>query len=67
MKPPALPKGWDEERVSELLAHYETQSEEEAVAEDKAISLEPEQTVMEIPSRLMPAVCELIAEHGEVV
>ena len=34
MKPPEFPKGWDERRVSELLAHYETQSEEEAAAED---------------------------------
>ena len=67
MKPPALPKGWDEERVSELLAHYETQSDEEAVAEDKAISLDPEQTVMEIPSRLVPAVRELIAKHEGAV
>ena len=67
MKPPALPKGWDEERVSELLAHYETQSDEEAVAEDKAISLDPEQTVMEVPSRLVPAVCELIAKHEEAI
>ena len=66
MKPPAFPKGWDERRVSELLAHYETQSEEEAVAEDEAISLDPGQTVMEIPSRLVPAVRELIARHEEV-
>ena len=66
MKPPGFPKGWDERRVSELLAHYETQSEEEAVAEDKAISLDPGQTVMEIPSRLVPAVRELIARHEEI-
>ena len=65
MKPPGFPKGWDERRVSELLAHYETQSEEEAVVEDDAISLDPGQTVMEIPSRLVPAVRELIARHEE--
>ena len=66
MKPPGFPKGWDEERVSELVAHYETQSEEEAVAEDEAISLDPGQTVMEVPSRLVPAVREFIARHEEV-
>ena len=59
MKPPGLPKGWDEERVSELMAHYEIQSEEEAVAEDEAVSLDPGQTVMEAPSRLVPAAREL--------
>ena len=63
MKPPALPKGWDERRVSELLAHYKTRSEEEAVTEDEAISLDPGQIVMEVPSRLVPAVRELIAKH----
>lgn len=66
MKHPAFPKGWDEKRVSELLAYYETQSEEEAVAEDEAISLDPGQTVMEVPSRLVPTVRALIAEHEEV-
>ena len=66
MKPPGFSKGGDERRVSELLAHYETQSEEEAVAEDEAISLDHGQTVMEVPSRLVPAVRELIARHEEV-
>ena len=67
MKPPAFPKGWDEKRVSELLACYETQSGEEAVAEDEAIWLDPEQTMMEVPSKLVPAVREFIARHEEVV
>ena len=66
MKPPGFPKGWDERRVSGLLDHYETQSEEEAVAEDEAIWLDPEKTVMEVPSRLVPAVREFIARHEEV-
>ena len=66
MKPPEFPKGWDERRVSGLLDHYETQSQEEAVAEDEAISPKPEQTVMEVPSRLVPTARELIAGHEEV-
>ena len=66
MKPPEFPKGWDERRVSKLLAYYETQSEEAAVAEDETISLDPGQTVMEVPSRLVPAVRALIAKHEDV-
>ena len=31
-----FPPGWDEERVRRVLDHYEAQSEEEAVAEDEA-------------------------------
>ena len=67
MKPPGFPKGWDEKRVSGLLAHYETQSGEEGAAEDEIIWLDPGKTVMEVPSRLVPAVRELIAKHEEVV
>ena len=66
MKQSRFPKGWDEKRVCDLLAHYETQTEDEAVAEDEATLLDSEQTVMEVPSRLVPAVRELIAKHEDV-
>ncbi len=46
-----------------MLEHYESQSEDEAVAEDEATFEAPDQTVMEIPSDLVPAVRELIAKH----
>jgi hypothetical protein len=58
-----FPPGWDEERVRRVLAHYEEQTEEEAVAEDEAAVEDKTQTVMEIPSELVPAVRELIAKH----
>lgn len=57
----SFPEGWDEERVAALIDHYETQSEDEAVAEDEAARADPEQTVMVIPTRLVPAVRELLA------
>ena len=58
-----FPPGWDEKRVQKVLAHYETQSEDEAVAEDEAAFETSGQTVMEVPSDLVPAVRELIAKH----
>ena len=58
-----FPPGWDEERVKTILAHYEEQSEDEAVAEDEAAYEEPNQTVMEVPTTLVPAIRELIAKH----
>ena len=58
-----FPPGWDEERVREVLAHYEEQTEDEAVAEDEAAFGHQDQTIMEIPNELMPAVRELIAQH----
>ena len=66
MKQSRFPKGWDEKRVSELVADYEAQTEDEIVAEDEAMLLDPEQTVMEVPSKLVPAVRELIAKHEEL-
>ena len=36
MRKGTYPQGWDEARVKRVLAHYESQSEEEAVAEDEA-------------------------------
>jgi hypothetical protein len=59
----SFPIGWDDERVQRVLAHYETQSEAEAVAEDETAFEAPGQTVMEVPNDLVPAVRELIAKH----
>jgi hypothetical protein len=36
MKQSKFPPGWDEQRVKEVLAHYEQQTEEEAAIEDEA-------------------------------
>ena len=66
MKQSKFPPGWDEERVRRVLEHCEAQTEEEAVAEDEGTWEEPDQTVMEIPRRLVPLVRELIAKHQEV-
>jgi len=35
MRPHRFPPGWDEERVQKVLAYYEEQTEDEAVAEDE--------------------------------
>jgi len=46
-----------------VLDHYEEQAELEAVAEDEAAFEDPNQTVMEVPNDLVPAIRELIARH----
>ena len=66
MRKPTFPEGWDEGRVAELIAHYEEQSDEEAVAEDETAMSEPGRTVMEIPTDLVPAVRDLIANRSGV-
>ncbi len=63
MRQNRFPSGWDEDRVRKVLAHYEEQSEDEAMAEDEAAFGDSTQTVMEVPIDLVPAVRELIAKH----
>ena len=58
-----FPPGWNQERVQRVLAHYENQSEVEAIAEDEASYEDPSQTYMEIPNKLLPEVCDLIARR----
>jgi hypothetical protein len=58
-----FPPGWDEHRARRVLDHYDTQSDEEAVAEDEAAFESTTHTVMEVPVDLVPAVRELIAKR----
>ncbi|MEW6354688.1 MAG: hypothetical protein AB1696_00040 [Planctomycetota bacterium] len=45
------------------LAHYEEQTQDEAVAEDEAAFESQTHSVMEVPNELVPAVRQLIAKH----
>ena len=59
------PPGWDEERVRRVLDHYQSQSDEEAVAEDEAAYEATTHTTMGVPVELVPAVRGLIAKQSE--
>lgn len=63
MKQNQFPVGWDEQKVCRVLAYYEEQTEEEAVVEDEAAFENQNQTIMEVPSELVPVIRELIAKH----
>jgi len=62
-KPNHFPPGWNEARVQRVLAHYETQSDVEAVADDEAAYRSTTTTVMKIPVKLVPAVRALLAKR----
>jgi hypothetical protein len=64
MKHNRYPTGWNEERVRHLLQHYETQTEDEAVAEDEAAFRRRDQTVMVVPKTLVPRITRMIATEG---
>jgi hypothetical protein len=53
--------GWDEARVQRVLAHYEEQTEEEAVAEDEAAF----ETIKEVTSIDVDLLTEIIAAVEE--
>lgn len=59
-----FPAGWDEQRVKRLIQHYETLTDDEQVAEDEAaLSENPEQTVVTVPTGLLPVIRQLLAEY----
>lgn len=59
------PPGWNLERVRRLIQRYETQTDEEAIAEDEAAFEDQTQAFMEIPNELLPSVRALLAEQAE--
>jgi hypothetical protein len=58
-----LPRGWDEQRIQKVLDHYEDQTEDEAVAEDEAAYKAQDQTVMIVPTELVPAIRQLLGHR----
>ena len=56
-----FPPGWDEQRVREVIAHYEEQSEDEQFAEIEAAMEQQDVTMMAVPNDLAPEVRALIA------
>ena len=58
-----FPPGWESERVKRLLTHYESLSEDEQVAEDEAAQEDARQTVIAVPTELLPAIRQLLATH----
>jgi hypothetical protein len=58
-----LPPGWDEERIREVIAHYESQTEDEQFAEIEAAWEDPNVTMVAVPTELVPKVQALLARY----
>ena len=63
MKQNKFPAGWNERKVRKILKHYESQTEEQAIAEDEAAFELKDQTVMVVPKKLVPEITKLIAKR----
>jgi hypothetical protein len=59
-----FPPGWDQARVQRLIDHYEHMSDEELTAEDEAAQEAEGQTLMMVPTELVPEVRALIARKS---
>ncbi len=60
------PPGWDEDRVRQVLAHYEAQTEDEQFAEIEAAREAEGTTLMAVPTELVPEVRALLARRQTV-
>lgn len=58
------PWGWNEKRVKEVIAHYDRQTEEEAVAEYEAAMKVAAQSLILVPTKLIPEIRRLIARRA---
>jgi hypothetical protein len=59
-----FPKGWDEQRVQQLIAELDARTDDEWIAADEAAAVESEeQTVITVPVALLPEIRRLIAGH----
>jgi hypothetical protein len=64
MKEQKFPPGWDAARVQRLIAYYESQDENVQVAEDEAAQEAEGQSVVVVPSDLVPAIRQMIAQKS---
>ena len=54
------PIGWDEKRIRKLAEHYDNQTEDEQVAEHEEAFRAKNQTIMVVPTELVPEIIKLI-------
>jgi hypothetical protein len=59
-----FPRGWDEKRVKEVIAHYDRQTEDEELAEYEAAMTIEGTSVMLVPTKLVPEIRRLIERRG---
>ena len=65
--PNVYPPGWDAQRVQAVIDYYDAMSDDDLAAEIDAADAgpDPNSALMQIPTELVPAVRELLAQHGQ--
>jgi hypothetical protein len=62
--PNRYPKGWSGKKVRQVIAHYENQSDDEAIAEAEAAYRKRTSALIEVPIKLLPQVRKLITRRA---
>jgi len=62
--PNRYPKGLNLKKVKALIGHYQTQSDDEAIAEAEAAYRKRTAALIEVPVKLLPAVRKLIHKRA---
>ena len=60
MKKQRLPKGWTEEKIRKLAEYHDNLTADEQVAEIEAALNDKNQTLMMVPTELVPEIIKLI-------
>jgi hypothetical protein len=58
--PNQYPKGWNRKRVREVIAYYDRQSDEDAIAEAEAAYRARKSTWVEVPLKLLPQIRRIL-------
>jgi hypothetical protein len=59
-----FPKGWDEQRFKRLIADLDARTDEEWIAADEAATADGgDQTVITVPTALLPEIRRLLASQ----
>ncbi len=66
MNEPNYPPDWDRDRVRQVIAHYDSQTEDEQFAEIEAAREAEGVTLMAVPTELVPEVRALLARKLSV-
>ena len=62
--PSPYPRGWNRQRVGALIAHYENQTDEDAIAEAEAAYRALDSAMIQVPISLVAKVEKLIRRAG---
>jgi hypothetical protein len=62
--PNRYPRGWNRKKVRDVIAHYENQGDDEAIAEAEAAYRKTTSTLVEVPIKLLPKVRRILARSA---